>query len=185
MTDSIILYILVWVLSLLVILSFAIGLEKMIKVIIWNYILWLVALAFSMSIDIAIGTVNGEGFMNFLTNAKSTIVFIVYAMLLFLLYHKSKINIDIPGDQILQKSMYIFLVPLTVISMILTLEIVFLGTDVFNYNDLVYNIDFFANNEYFQLFVEYTPYWILLHWLATIVTVSEFKTKIRSDLDDI
>ncbi len=185
MTQSLITYIFVWAIAFFVILSFAIGLEKMIKIILWNYILWGICFAASASIDLAISSVESVWFANFLSNGQSTIILILYALLLFLIYHKSKITIDIPTDQIMQKSLYLFFVPMTVLSMCLTLEIILLWTNVLSQSTLLGVVEWFTNNIYLQEFIVNTPYWVLIHGLATIIITSELKTRIRTDMPDI
>lgn len=185
MTQGFITYIFVGVIAVFVILSFAIGLEKMIKIILWNYILWGICFAASASIDLAISSSTNEWFANFLSNGKATIILILYALLLFLIYHKSKITIEIPWDQIMQKSLYLIFVPLTVLSMALTLMIILLGTSLLSQESLTLAVTEFTNNVYLQEFIINTPYWILIHGLATILITSEFKTRIRTDITDM
>lgn len=182
MTESLIIYIFLGVIAVFVILSFAIGLDKMIRVILWNYILWWVCFAASASIKLAIETSQNESLVNFLTNTQSFIILILYVLLLLIIYHKSRINIDIPSDQIMQKSMYLFFVPLTVLSMCLTLEIIFLGTNILSQEFLLSTVNEFTNNIYLKQFIVNTPYWILIHAFATIIVTSEIKTKINTDV---
>lgn len=182
MTQTLITYLFVWIAAIFVVLSFAIGLEKMIKVILGNYVLSGVCFAASVSIDLAINSLQNTGFTKLLTDWKSTIVLVLYAVLLFLIYRKSKISIDIPSDQIMQKSLYLFFVPLTVLSMCLTLEIILLGTNILTYKSLVSVAAWFSTNIYLQQFIVNTPYWVLIHGLATIFITSEFKTKFKSDI---
>ena len=182
MTQELITYLFVWTIAIFVILSFAIGLEKMIKIILWNYILWWICFAASSSIDLAIQTSNNENVVNFLTSWQSFIVLILYVLLLFLVYHKSKISIDIPTDQIMQKSLYLFFVPLTVLSMCLTLEIILLGTSIMSQVSLLSVVNSFTKNIYLQQFIINTPFWILIHGIATIIITSEFKTRIKTDI---
>lgn len=182
MTESLITYIFVGIIAIFVILSFAIGLEKMIRVILWNYILGWICFAASASMKLAIETSQNESLVNFLTNGQSFIILVLYALLLFVIYHKSKINIDIPTDQIMQKSLYLFFVPLTVLSMCLTLEIILLGTDILSQDFLLWALEGFTNNIYLTQFIVNTPYWILIHAVATIIVTSEMKTKINTDI---
>ena len=156
----------------------------MIKIILWNYILWSICFATSASIDLAVNSMSNINMANFLSNGKSTIVLILYALLLFVIYHKSKITIDIPTDQIMQKSLYLFFVPLTVLSMCLTLEIILLGTNILSQNILIWVAKWFTNNIYLQQFIVNTPYWILIHGIATIVITRELKTRIKTDVPD-
>ena len=95
------------------------------------------------------------------------------------------ITIDIPSDKIMQKSLYIFFVPLTVLSMCLTLEIILLGTSVLNPRFLTGIVQWFTDNIYLQQFIMNTPNWMLIHAIATIVVTSEFKTKIVTDITDL
>jgi hypothetical protein len=182
MTESLITYIFLGVIAIFVILSFAIGLEKMIRIILGNYILWLVCFATSASIKLAIETSTNETFVKILTNWESFIILFVYLLLLFLIYHKSKINIDIPNDQIMQKSMYLFFVPLTVLSMCLTLEIILLGTNILSQEFLLWAVEGVTNNIYLTQFIVNTPYWILIHAVATILMTSGIRTKINTDV---
>ncbi len=182
MTQTLMTYLLAGIIAIFVVLSFVIGLEKMIKIILWNYVLWSICFAASASIDLTINTMWNSWFAKFLQDGKSTIILIMYAVLLFLIYHKSKISIDIPSDQIMQKSLYLIFVPLTVLSMCLTLEIILLWTSLLSYKSLLSVAQWFSKSVYLQQFIINTPYWILLHWLATIFITSEFKTSFRSDI---
>ena len=49
----------------------------------------------------------------FITQGKMTFVFILYLLLSFLIFYKSKIRIVLPMDDIVQKVLYIVLVPFT------------------------------------------------------------------------
>lgn len=163
-------------------LSFAIGLEKMTRIILGNYVLWSICFAASASIDLVVSGFENTWFIKLLSDSKSIIVLILYALLLFLIYRKSKITIGVPSDQIMQKSLYLLFVPLTVVSMCLTLEIILLGTNLLNYESLVGVAAWFSKNIYLQQFIVNTPYWILIHGLATIFITSEFKNKFNSDI---
>jgi hypothetical protein len=185
MTQELITYIFIWAIAIFVILAFAIGLDKMIKIILWNYVLWGICFAASASIDLVINTSTSAWFVWFMTSGKSFMVFILYILLLALIYHKSKISIDIPTDKIMQKSLYLFFVPMTVLSMCLTVEIILLGTNILSYNALLWTVEWFTNNIYLQQFIINTPYWVLLHGLATIIITSELKTKIKTDISNI
>lgn len=182
MTETLITYLFIWGLAIVVAISFVIGLEKMIKVIIWNYILWTICLALSASLDLLINTV-GSWLAKFLMDGKTTIILIVYALFLFLIYRKSKITINIPADQILQKSLYLVFVPLTVLSMFLILEIIFIGPNVFVHQILLEIAQWFSQSTYLQLFIINTPYLFLAHGVITVFVASEFKLKFKTDLD--
>lgn len=137
MTENLITYAIVVIIGLMTIFSFWIGIEKMIKVLLGNYILSSICLAANQSINLAIqymqNTPDGKfmGFAydkvaNFLDNGSTTIIFILYIILLVIVYRTSKIRIILPSDEALKKMLQLIFVPLTVISMILTLQIVLL-----------------------------------------------------------
>lgn len=193
MTDSIITYIIIVIIAALIILSSIIWLEKMIKIILWNYILSSICLALSQSINLFIkylennpdwktfGIAN-DWFSTFLNNWQTTIIMIIYWILLFIIYQKSKISVKIPEDEILQKSLYLFFVPLTVISFVITLQIAIMWTNILNPNATIFLWNALDQNQYFQLFIKNTPLRILLHWIATIIITSEMKIKIKTDV---
>ncbi len=193
MTQDIIIYIIIVIIWALVILSVTIWLEKMIKIILWNYILSSICLAASQSINLLINYLNNnnwirifgienEALANFLLNWQTTIIMIMYAALLWIIYKKSKISVNIPQDEILKNSLYIFFVPLTVISFILTIQIAITWVSIFNINNSIGIGNIVINNIYLQMFIKNTPLWILLHWIATILITSELKIKIKTDI---
>ncbi|AHB41787.1 hypothetical protein P148_SR1C00001G1007 [candidate division SR1 bacterium RAAC1_SR1_1] len=193
MTDTVVSYIFFLLIAILVILAFVIGNEKMIKVLLGNYILATLCLAANQSLDILIQflittptlkilTFSYNDIATFITGGKTSIVLILYLILLFLMYQKSKIRITMPNDEILQKTFSLFLVPLTVISFILTLEIVILGMNSLNPASLETLARGFTSNYYIIQFIVLTPVWILLHGLATVLITSEIKMSIKTDI---
>jgi len=76
----------------------------------------------------------------------------------------------------------IIFVPLTVISMILTLQIAILGINGINITAISSIANTVANNPYIFQFVSLTPVWILLHGIVTILITSEFKVSVKTDL---
>src|SRR5574344_936070 len=103
-----------------------------------------------------------------------TIVLILYVILLFVIFKKSKIRISLPDDEALKKMLQIIFVPLTVISMVLTLQIAILGMDGINITAISSVSAAVANNPYIFQFVSLTPVWILLHGIVTVIITSEF-----------
>lgn len=98
------------------------------------------------------------------------------------MYQKSRIRISLPSDEILQKTFSLFLVPLTVISVILTLEIVILGMNSLNASALDALARSFTTNYYIVQFIVLTPVWIFLHGLATVLITTEIKMSIKTDI---
>lgn len=193
MTENLITYAIVVLVAILAIFSFTIGIDKMIRIILGNYILSSICLAAGQSINLGVEYMSKHpelsfmGFWydkvaNFLNNGNMTIVLILYVILLFVIFKKSKIRISLPDDEALKKMLQIIFVPLTVISMVLTLQIAILGMDGINITAISSVAAAVANNPYIFQFVSLTPVWILLHGIVTVIITSEFKVRVQTDL---
>lgn len=192
MTQEVILYIIIAIAGILVIFSFAIGIEKMIKIILWNYILSSICRAATASIGIAINYLatnpeakflgmGSETLTNFLSNGKSSIVLILYIILIVIIYRKSRIRIHLPMDEASKKMMQITFVPLTVLSIILTLQIALMGMDVTNIQSLTRLGETISTNPYIIMYFSLTPIRILLHGIITILFTTEMKISVETD----
>lgn len=193
MTENFVIYTIVWVLWLITVIAFIIWIEKMIKIILWNYILGSICLAASQSIDLLITYLNQspalkvagmtyESMWSMLNSSKTVIILIVYIILLVLIYKNSSIRITIPEDPVAEKWILLFLVPLTVLSMVLTLQIAVMWVNAINAVQLQALASALTNNITIINFVILTPVWILLHGLATILISSELKVGIKTGL---
>jgi hypothetical protein len=193
MTENLITYGIITLIGILAIFSFMIGIDKMIRIILGNYILSSICLAASQSLKLAsermkknpnletlgIGNIK---FANFLDNGSMTIIMILYVILLVIVYRTSKIKITLPNDEALKKMLQLIFVPLAIISMVLTLQIVLLGMNGITINTVGKIATTVANNPYMFKFVSLTPVRILLHGLITIFITSEFKVRVETDL---
>jgi len=187
-------YVFVAVALLLVVISVVLGLENMIKIVLWNYILWSISLALMQSIDLLIGFLSGspdDVFIGisypslawFITAAKATIVLIIYFVLLFVLYKQSQITVRMPGEDSLQRALYILLVPLAASSMLLTLWILLSGLGL-SQDVILWLIGQWANVDLVARIVSMLPVWILIHGLCTILITSELRMTIKTDMDE-
>lgn len=193
MTENLITYGIVLIVGILAVFAFTIGIEKMIRIILGNYILSSICLAAWQSINLAVEAMKKTpeltfmGFWydkvaNFLSNGNMTIVLILYVVLLVIIFRTSKIKISLPDDEALKKMLQIIFVPLTVISMVLTLQIAILGMNGINVSAISSIANAVANNPYMFQFVSLTPVRILLHGIVTILITSEFKVRVQTDL---
>lgn len=115
---------------------------------------------------------------NIITNGSMTILIIIYCILLIIIYKTSKLRIVLPSDEALKKMIQIIFVPLTVLSCILTLQIVIFGTNNMNIAD----ITAITSNIYVIQFIQLTPVRIFLHGIITILMSSEFKIRVQTDI---
>lgn len=165
----------------------------MIRIILWNYILSSICLAASQSITIAVEAMKKtpelkfmgfwyEKIANFLSNGSMTIILILYIVLLVVVYKTSKIRIKLPEDEAIKKMLQVIFVPLTIISIVLTLQIVLLWVNGINTTTLSNIATAVKNNPYMFKFMELTPVRMLLHGIITIIITSEFKVRVQTDL---
>jgi hypothetical protein len=71
-------------------------------------------------------------------------------------------------------------VPLTVFSMILTLQIVTIWISVADLTQLQLAVTEFTKNTWIYFFVTMAPVWIFLHGIVTILITSEMKIRIKT-----
>lgn len=158
-----------------------IGLEQMIKIVMGNYLLSSICLAASNSIDSLISRLaaNSESrgilgisfsrFESFMSDGKTIMVLLLYIGLLFVLFKRSKLSIRLPDDDLTQKVLMVVMVPLTVISMVLALQIAVLGMKIVDVDQLQDFASVFSKSGTFlYTFVILTPLWMLLHGLITV-----------------
>jgi len=193
MTENLILYVILWVIWLLIVFAFVVGVEKMIKIVLGNYILWSICLAASQSIDVLVNFfasnpelkfagITHKNLWVFFADGKMTIVLVLYIALLVVIYKTSKIYVHLPEDPALNKWLYVLFVPLTVLSMILTLQIAIMWINGVSVWQLQLLGKWFSNNPGIYTFLTMTPVWILLHGLATILITSEFKIGLKTGI---
>ncbi len=186
-----IIYIIIGLVWLLFVFSFYVWIEKMIKIILWNYILWSICLAASQSIDFLIDFFATSPNLKFLGMTydslwkmffdwKTIIVLVLYVVLLVVIYRTSKIRISVPQDQMIQKWLYFLFVPLTVLSIVLTFQIAVMWVSAINIKELQGIAAELTTNSTIYSFITMTPVWILLHWIATILITSEMKIWIKT-----
>lgn len=186
-------YIFIGVLVIFLVFSFAIGTEKMIKLLLGNYLLVLLSLSAHQSLvllssflqktpDLLFVGLSYGSIASFLSNGKMTFVFILYILLSLLIFYKSKIRIILPMDEIIQKILYIFLAPFTSIGLIFVLLIVFFGTSIFDPQALIKLLVRLPQNPIFFDIASWMPFWIFLHALFTILITSEVKIQIKTGI---
>lgn len=187
-------YIFIAVAFVLIVISVILGLENMVKIVLWNYILWTVSLALMQSIDLLVWFLSahttwvfiGISYTSlawFFAAAKATITLFAYFVLLFVLYKKSQITVRMPSEDSLQRVLYVLLVPLAASSMLLTLWIVlswlWLSQDL-----IVSFVGQWVDVQTIWRVVDMLPVWIVLHGLCTMLITSELRMTIQTDIEE-
>ncbi len=187
-------YAIIWLLTLLCIFAFLIGHEKMVKIVIGNYILSIISLWFSTSINILIQwclenpdasflAITSSKWQAFFEAWQFTLGLALYAWLLFILFTKVDLHIHIPRNELKKNIVMVSLIPLTVWSVIFGLEIVLLGSKVFHIPSLVLFASEVANNQVMYNFLILSPLWIMLHWLASLAITTQLEISYSPPLD--
>lgn len=166
--------------GILCVFSLAIGLERMIKVVVANYMLTGMCLALRTVIDwfvLRIDTVSpgmGESF-RFLADNKTSVILVFYLLLLLLIFLKSNIRVSMHAAGVKRFILTILFVPLTVVSIIMTLELAILGTNAFDMTQMAVIAQGFSANPFVYGFVQMTPVWLFVHTIVTILLISNIK----------
>ena len=164
--------------GILCVFSLAIWLERMVKVVVANYMLTWLCLALWTVIDrfvLRIESVSpwtGATFA-FLVQNKTIVILVIYLLLLLLIFLKSNIRVSMNASWMKRFFLTILFVPLTVTSIIMTLELAILGADAFNMTQMTITAQGFSENPFVFSFVQMTPVWLFLHTLITILLISQ------------
>lgn len=194
MTEGLIEYIIISVFTLVAIFSFLIGPTQMIKMILGNYVIGGVILWFQASLTILSGYLaeNAErdlvGFsyetlMQIVDSSVLTLSLVLFVWLLILIFQKADLSLDFPADEIIQKSLFVFMIPLTVLSVVFSLALVLFGAEVF---DMVFLIelatDLTQTGVMYNLIV-LLPVWMTIHAWATIAILTYVKVQYQTMLE--
>lgn len=161
-------------LILLIIFAVLVGKNQMIRIIIGNYILMIISLSFAGAVDMWMrGTQtllvewSEWNLAGLLSDGRVTITLVLYALLLFLIFKKSTLHSSHPW--LLDKGFLILLIPMTVISMALTISLIFLGTDVFDPAAMTRVANSLSTNLTIRTTITNTPLWLFAHGLLTVL----------------
>ncbi len=116
----------------------------------------------------------------FLKDNKTIVILIMYLLLLLLIFLKSNIRISMHPAGFKRFILTLLFVPLTVSSIIITLELAILGTDAFNMTNMTLTAQTYSENPFVFSFVQMTPVWLFLHTVITILLISNISVKLPS-----
>lgn len=172
-------YVVVGVLGLLSIFSFVIGQEQMIKLVLSNYIISIACLFFSHSLSVAIvflqeqeaGSFLGIRYdkrLYFVESGQTTLVLILFGVLLITVFLHSHVEITLPDDRLWGSIFSVLLIPLTVFSVLFTLQIAVFGDSIVRIEQLRALADSLTSQPWLAQVFILTPVWMTLHALMTL-----------------
>jgi len=192
MSWSLLLYIFSIMIIILAIFVFFLGKEKIIKIILWNYVIWLTILWLSMCFativwylensQISIFWANWKIIWNIIRDIEITINVFLYIGLLLIIIMKSSIEISLPTNIFKKKLITILLVPMAIISLFISIQIAIFGKNIFDINTIQKTIQNISNIWFLDVFLYITPFILFLHWLTTLWMISQID--ISSDMEN-
>jgi len=161
--------------------------DKMSKVIIWNYITWITCFAFGNLIhqcilrlmsspDTKFIWLSYNQYADFLSTGQLTIVLLLYIGLIRLIYSYSRFQVSYSTRASTEKLYFIILIPITVLSFIIWPYIALQSNwiQVLNFieKSLTWTFWFLTN------FINHIPFWMFINWITFIILSSHINFKI-------
>ena len=161
--------------------------DKMSKVIIWNYISWITCFAFwnliHQWINRLITSPNTKfiwltytQYANFLSTSQLTLILLLYIGLIRLIYSFWKFQVSYSTRASTEKLYFIILIPITVLSFIIGPYIALQSNwiQVLNFieKSLTWTFWFLVS------FINHIPFWMFINWIAFIIISSQINFKI-------
>ena len=161
--------------------------DKMSKVIIWNYITWITCFAFGNLIyqwvirlmanpDAKFIWLSYSQYANFLSSSQLTIVLLLYILLIRLIYSYGRFQVSYNTRTSTEKLYFIILIPITVLSFIIwpyiTLQADWIQVLNFIEKSLTWTFWFLIS------FISHIPFWMFVNWIAFIIISSQINFKI-------
>ena len=173
------------VLGVLVIFSLAMGMERMLRMIVGNYILSMLCLALSSTIDLVLQNIvrlqlanktnNYVSTYNLLSQYKVGIVIVVYLFCMITLFTRWKTNFSTDHLPFPRFAVMRIVVIMTAISILFTLAVIVWGIwvlDPFNITTIVWQ---YIPDPKVLGYISYMPIWIMTHAGLTIFLISDFR----------
>ncbi len=84
-------------------------------------------------------------------------------------------TVSLSDNETIKKILYIIMIPLTVISLILTIVFIFIWPNLLSIDFLNKITDWLIQWSVLYFLVKYVPVWIFLHWLGVFGVMLELK----------
>lgn len=175
--------ILLALMGMLAMMSLILGLEKMIRIILWNYLTISILIGLSALVDLlslqtwtaamwGAGSFLLDLFHKLLSNGKPTLLLTIYFLCLTLATTKLHITIGSPKDDIQKRILSFLFIPLTVMSILVSIGIAIFGIDILLISELRGLAEPFAGNIYMHTTIMRTPLRLTLPGLVALLTTS-------------
>ena len=161
--------------------------DKMAKVIIWNYLVWITCFAFwnlihqwvnqlMASPDSVFIWISYEKYANFLSAWQLTFVLLLFVLLIWLVYACWRIQVSFSTRTSTEKLYFVILVPITVLSFIIGPYIALTANGI----QAIWYIENSISQTFWFLvgLINHLPFWMFINWIAFIIISSQINFKI-------
>lgn len=184
---------LVAIAGMITLLGIILGLEKMIRIIMGNYLIASIILWLSNLIDLVSGRlliwattwrwVDGiqQSVASLLSAGKPTLLLTVYFILLIFITTKSHLGIGKVKHELFRWVFFIIFLPCTVISMMLTMALAIYGNQIMDLEKLAILAKQFESLPWVYDFIMLTPLWIVLPGVVTFA-IAAFVLRTKDEI---
>ena len=161
--------------------------DKMAKVIIWNYLAWITCFAFwnlinqwvnwlMSSPDNVFIWISYAKYANFLSAWQLTFVLLLFIWLIRLIYACWRIQVSFSTHTSTEKLYFIILIPITVLSFVIGPYIALTA----NWIQAIWYIESTISKTFWFLisFINHIPFWMFINWITFIIISSHINFKI-------
>ena len=161
--------------------------DKMAKVIIWNYLAWITCFAFwniihqrinrlMTSPDSVFIWISYAKYANFLSAGPLTFILLLFVWLIWLIYACWRIQVSFSSRNSTEKLYFMILIPLTVLSFIIGPYIALKA----DWIQVLSDIESTLTKTFWFLveFINHIPFWMFITWITFIIISSQIKFKI-------
>ena len=161
--------------------------DKMAKVIIWNYLAWITCLAFwnlihqrvnrlMSSPDSIFIWISYSKYASFLSAWQLTFVLLLFAWLIWLIYTCWRIQVSFSTHASTEKLYFVILIPITVLSFIIGPYIALTANGI----QAIWFIESSLSKTFWFLvnFINHLPFWMFINWIVFIIISSHINFKI-------
>ena len=182
----------IWYIILLVYVAIAfwavlMWIDKMAKIIIWNYLAGVTSFAFWNLIHqwvrwlmtqptSTLLWISYEKYANFLSAGQLTFVLLLFAWLIWLIYACWRIQVTFSTRASTEKLYFIILIPITVLSFVVWPYIALKADGILTLNFLLNTIT--QTFWFLTPFIKHIPFWMFVNWIAFIIISSHINFKI-------
>lgn len=178
---------------MIALLSLVLWLERMVRIVMANYLISSILLGMSNFIELAherlvyweaaawwISKLENT-LWNLLLHWKPTILLTIYFLLLLFIVKKAHIWIGTVRNEWLRIILTLIFIPCTVISILLSLATAIFGAQIMDANALQWFANLVIDNPYLYNFILLTPLWVVLPGLLTIA-IAAFVLRTKDEI---